>query len=200
MNLTFKLFFKYILWKLNYVFINNKAQKSKNLNIALSNSHLFYLATHIKLASSFYTTQLCDMLAYEVLQNSTNKNSSLAQNTWSKSQNTVIVYNFHSFHSQNRFFIFTQTAVGSTRSRFLKINDGSDSIAELFPAANWLEREISELHGLNFAGKKDLRNLMLQYGDTSAPFQKLFPSIGVKELFYDPLKDTLIQKNVSVQL
>ena len=120
--------------------------------------------------------------------------------TWSKSQNTVIVYNFHSFHSQNRFFIFTQTAVGSTRSRFLKINDGSDSIAELFPAANWLEREISELHGLNFAGKKDLRNLMLQYGDTSAPFQKLFPSIGVKELFYDPLKDTLIQKNVSVQL
>ena len=63
-----------------------------------------------------------------------------------------------------------------------------------------LEREISELHGINFAGKKDLRNLMLQYGDTSSPFQKLFPSIGVKELFYDPLKDTLIQKNVTVQL
>jgi hypothetical protein len=41
---------------------------------------------------------------------------------------------------------------------------------------------------------------MLQYGDTTAPFQKLFPSIGVKELFYDPLKDTLVQKNVSVQL
>ena len=198
MNLSFKLFFKYILWKINYVFVNNIAQKSKNINVTISNSHLFYLCTHLKLATPFYTTQLSDMLAYEVLQNSISNNNST--NNWSKSQNTIIVYNFHSFHSQNRFFLFTQTLTSSTKSKFLKINDSSDSIAELFPAANWLEREISELHGVNFSGKKDLRNLMLQYGDTTAPFQKLFPSIGVKELFYDPLKDTLIQKNVSVQL
>jgi NADH:ubiquinone oxidoreductase subunit C len=136
------------------------------------------------------------MFAYEVLQNKTVTN----QNLWHKAQSTIIVYNFHSFHSQNRFFFFTQTLPTDTKSKLLKINDSSDSIAELFPAANWLEREISELHGLNFSGKKDLRNLMLQYGDTSSPFQKLFPSIGIKELFYDPLKDTLIQKNVSVQL
>lgn len=199
MNLSFKLFFKYILWKINYVFVNNVAQKSKNINLTISNSHLFYLCTHIKLATPFYTTQLCDMLVYEVLQ-SPNTHNSPNTNNWSKAQNTIIVYNFHSFHSQNRFFIFTQTSSTSTKSKFLKINDSSDSIAELFPAANWLEREMSELHGINFAGKKDLRNLMLQYGDTTAPFQKLFPSIGVKELFYDPLKDTLIQKNVSVQL
>ena len=198
MNLSFKLFFKYILWKITYVFVNNIAQKSKNINITVSNSHLFYLCTHLKLATPFYTTQLSDMLAYEVLQNSISNNNST--NNWSKPQNTIIVYNFHSFHSQNRFFLFTQTLTSSTKSKFLKINDSSDSIAELFPAANWLEREISELHGVNFSGKKDLRNLMLQYGDTTAPFQKLFPSIGVKELFYDPLKDTLIQKNVSVQL
>lgn len=198
MNLSFKLFFKYILWKINYVFVNNIAQKSKNINITISNSHLFYLCTHLKLATPFYTTQLSDMLAYEVLQNSISNNNST--NNWSKPQNTIIIYNFHSFHSQNRFFLFTQTLTSSTKSKFLKINDSSDSIAELFPAANWLEREISELHGVNFSGKKDLRNLMLQYGDTTAPFQKLFPSIGVKELFYDPLKDTLIQKNVSVQL
>jgi len=201
-NLTFKLFFKYILWKINYVFINNIAQRSKNVNLTLSNTHLFYLCTHIKLASPFYTTQLCDMLAYEVLQNSPNNqlDNGSPQNTWSKPQNTVIVYNFHSFHSQNRFFIFTQTSSSFTKSKFLKTSDSSESVAELFPAANWLEREISELHGVNFAGKKDLRNLMLQYGDTTSPFQKLFPSIGVKELFYDPLKDTLVQKNVSVQL
>lgn len=180
------------------MFVNNIAQRSKNINLTISNSHLFYLCTHLKLATPFYTTQLSDMLAYEVLQNSISNNNST--NNWSKPQNTIIVYNFHSFHSQNRFFLFTQTLTSSTKSKFLKINDSSDSIAELFPAANWLEREISELHGVNFSGKKDLRNLMLQYGDTTAPFQKLFPSIGVKELFYDPLKDTLIQKNVSVQL
>jgi len=142
------------------------------------------------------------MLAYETLQNSPNyfKQKNLPFNTWSKAQNTVVVYNFHSFQTQNRFFLFTQTAHSFNKSKFLKVNESSDSIAELFPAANWLEREISELHGINFSGKKDLRNLMLQYGDTTSPFQKSFPSIGVKELFYDPLKDTLVQKNVTVQL
>ncbi len=196
------MFFKYILWKINYVFINNLAQRSKNLNIALGNNHLFFLSTHFKLASPFYTTQLCDILAYEVLQNSQtlSNETNVFNNSWTKAQNTIIVYNFHTFYTQNRFFLFTQSSKSFTRSKFLKLNDSSDSIAELFPAANWLEREVSELHGVNFAGKKDLRNLMLQYGDTSSPFQKLFPSIGVKELFYDPLKDTLVQKNVTVQL
>lgn len=197
MNLTFKLFFKYILWKIQYTFINNLSQRSKNINLAISNNHLFFIATHFKLSTLFYTTQLCDILAYEVLQTSNTNNT---KNLWNKSHNTIIVYNFHSFHSQNRFFLFTQTSQDYTKSTFLKSNNSSDSIAELFPSANWLEREVSELHGVNFSGKKDLRNLMLQYGDTSSPFQKLFPSIGVKELFYDPLKDTLIQKNVTVQL
>jgi NADH:ubiquinone oxidoreductase subunit C len=56
------------------------------------------------------------------------------------------------------------------------------------------------MHGVSFAGKKDLRNLMLQYGDTTAPFQKSFPTIGVREIFYNPIKDTVIQSPVSVQL
>jgi len=74
------------------------------------------------------------------------------------------------------------------------------SITELFFAANWLEREVSELHAITFNGKKDIRNLMLQYGDSTAPFQKSFPSIGVKELFYNPVKDTLVQNPVTVQI
>ena len=73
------------------------------------------------------------------------------------------------------------------------------SISELFLNSNWLERELSELHGLFFIGKKDIRNLMLQYGDNSAPFQKAFPSIGTKEIFYDINNDFLIQLPISIQ-
>jgi NADH:ubiquinone oxidoreductase subunit C len=51
-----------------------------------------------------------------------------------------------------------------------------------------------------FTGKQDLRNLLLQYGDSTAPFQKSFPTIGVQEMYYDPIKDTLIQSPVTVQL
>jgi hypothetical protein len=74
-----------------------------------------------------------------------------------------------------------------------------NSITELFLNANWLEREISELHGIFFLGKKDLRNLMLPYGDTSSPMRKSFPSIGIKEIFYDSTTDLLIQTPVSLQ-
>ena len=41
---------------------------------------------------------------------------------------------------------------------------------------------------------------MLQYGDASKPFKKSFPSIGLKEMFYDPIKDTIVQNPLSVQL
>jgi NADH:ubiquinone oxidoreductase subunit C len=144
------------------------------------------------------------MFAYEILSSTSGKPSS-SQNSFkynniNQGQSTIVVYNFHSLHSQNRFFIFTQNVSSAVKSKILAKNDSIDSIAELFPAANWLEREIAELHGISFFGKKDLRNLMLQYGDSTAPFQKFFPSIGVKELFYSPIKDTLVQNHISVQL
>jgi len=41
---------------------------------------------------------------------------------------------------------------------------------------------------------------MLQYGDSSAPFKKLSPTVGLKEMFYEPLKDTLVQNPVTIQL
>jgi NADH:ubiquinone oxidoreductase subunit C len=111
-----------------------------------------------------------------------------------------MVYNFHLLYSQDRVFIFVNNDLLLTKSKILSSNPFIDSIAEIFPAANWLEREAAELHGVTFTGKKDLRNLMLQYGDTSAPFQKSFPTIGLNELYYDPIKDTLVQNPVSVQL
>lgn len=179
------------------------SQKSLNTDIYINNNVLFYACTHMKMSTPFYATQLCDMFAYEVVSPvmPETSNADKSNTMWSKSQSTVVVYNFHSLYSQDRFFFFVQTpTTGGLKSSYLPNTSSSDSIAELFPAANWLEREVSELHGVPFTGKKDLRNLLLQYGDTTAPFQKLFPSIGVKELFYDPLKDTLVQKTVSVQI
>jgi NADH:ubiquinone oxidoreductase subunit C len=74
------------------------------------------------------------------------------------------------------------------------------TLGEVFSTSIWLERELNEMHGLCFKGKKDLRNLMLQYGDSSAPFRKTYPSIGLTELFYDAVTDTLVQTPVSTQI
>jgi hypothetical protein len=40
---------------------------------------------------------------------------------------------------------------------------------------------------------------MLVYGDFSTPLKKSFPSIGIKEIFYDSVSDLLIQTPVSIQ-
>lgn len=63
----------------------------------------------------------------------------------------------------------------------------------------WLEREITEMCGIFFENKKDIRNLLLQYGDTSTPFRKSYPSIGTKETIYDSTDDYIKQNKVSIQ-
>lgn len=205
---NFKLFFKYVFFKIHFSFVNNLAQRSRNTNLCINNSALLFSCSHMKMSTNFYSTQLCDIFAYELLSSTVPKipssdesdDDSFKYNSINKSQSTVVVYNFHSLHSQNRFFIFTQNVSNAVKSIYLSKNDILDSIAELFPAANWLERELAELHGVSFFGKKDLRNLMLQYGDSTAPLQKFFPTIGLKELFYSPIKDTLIQVGLSMQV
>ena len=196
MKLNYKIFFKCLLNKINFSFINNLSQAEKNYNLLVAPKALYYSSLHLRMASAFYSTQLVDIFSYEVPTYANPKAGDSSKYSFSDKQNsTVVVYNYHSLMSQDRFFLFTQTSLSSDQSySFLP------SITELFSAANWLEREASELSGVSFSGKKDLRNLMLQYGDSSAPFQKSFPSVGLREMFYDPLKDTIIQNAVTVQL
>ncbi len=49
----------------------------------------------------------------------------------------------------------------SLRVRLQKPNLEVDSLAPLFAAANWVEREIHELLGIDFKGHPDLRRLLL---------------------------------------
>jgi NADH:ubiquinone oxidoreductase subunit C len=198
MNLNYKLFFKYILFNTNQIFLKYLQRNDKNLNVYINENNLYFLALHLKLSSLFYSTQLSDMFAYET-PNNTNVNNIQNSDKIALVNNSILVYNFHSVMFQQRFFIFvilnSKQNINKTSTSWSSLK----SITELFLNANWLEREISELHGIFFLGKKDLRNLMLPYGDTSAPMRKSFPSIGIKEIFYDSVTDLLIQTPVSLQ-
>lgn len=148
---------------------------------------LYYVALHMKLASSARSSQLVELFAYD------NPISPTATSGTPTTSNSIIVYQFHNLFSQERVFLFT-TGMPSNLSNSPK------SLTELFTTSSWLEREVGEMHGICFGGKKDLRNLMLQYGDSSSPFQKSYPSIGLKEVFYDSVTDNLIQVPVSTQI
>jgi NADH:ubiquinone oxidoreductase subunit C len=197
MNLNFKVYFKYVLFMSNQIFFKYLFRNDKTTNITITQLNLYYLVMHLKLSSVFYSTQLVDMFAYDLPTN-TNISTDLIKKI-SLLNNSLVVYHFHSITFQQRFFIFILNSPNQNINKTSVSWSSLNSITELFSNANWLEREVAELHGIFFTGKKDLRNLMLQYGDTSAPLQKSFPSIGVREIYYDATTDLLIQNPVTIQ-
>ena len=198
MLINYKLYLRYILSKSSFSFINNLSQSEKNYNLLVLPQYVLYLSTHLRFSSAFPLSQLVDIMSYEV----PSQHAALSSlNNYNPEASSVVVYNFHSLYSQDRFFVFSQPSyLSCTGNDLASVSNSLSSVAEVYPAANWLEREVSELNGVSFAGKKDLRNLMLQYGDASNPFKKSFPSIGLKEMHYDPIKDTIVQNPLSVQL
>jgi len=193
-NNNYRVFFRYFFYGVtnNFFFLNHSTHGTYNISLLIPRSVLYYLALYFKFSSLTYSSQLSDIFAYELPITSKTLNKSKTLNLCTSS--SIVTYNFHSLLNQERFFIFT------SNSTTTNIDKSLTSVTELFPNAWWLEREIAELHGIFFRGKKDLRNLMLQYGDVSSPFQKSFPSIGVRELAYDPVVDLITQQPLTVNI
>lgn len=59
------------------------------------------------------------------------------------------------------------------------------SITELYPGADWFEREAYDMYGILFSGHPDLRRLLTDYGFDGHPLRKDFPLTGHVELRYD---------------
>jgi len=73
------------------------------------------------------------------------------------------------------------------------------SAIEIWPAANWFEREAFDLYGIVFSGHPDLRRLLTDYGFIGHPFRKDFPLSGYVEVRYDPEQRRVIYQPVSIE-
>ena len=73
------------------------------------------------------------------------------------------------------------------------------SIVDVWPAANWFEREAFDLYGIMFPGHPDLRRLLTDYGFVGHPFRKDFPISGNVEMRYDPDQGRVIYQPVTIE-
>ena len=73
------------------------------------------------------------------------------------------------------------------------------SVIDLWPAANWYEREAFDLFGFMFTDHPDLRRILTDYGFVGYPFRKDFPMIGKVEMRYDDVQKRVIYQPVSIE-
>jgi NADH-quinone oxidoreductase subunit C len=74
-----------------------------------------------------------------------------------------------------------------------------ESVNDVWPAANWFEREAFDLYGIMFSGHDDLRRILTDYGFIGHPFRKDFPLSGNVEMRYDPDQKRVIYQPVTIE-
>jgi NADH-quinone oxidoreductase subunit C len=73
------------------------------------------------------------------------------------------------------------------------------SVIDVWPSANWYEREAFDFYGVMFTGHPDLRRILTDYGFVGHPFRKDFPLSGNVEMRYDPEQGRVIYQPVTIE-
>lgn len=74
-----------------------------------------------------------------------------------------------------------------------------ESVTDIWPVANWFEREAFDLYGIVFTGHPDLRRILTDYGFIGNPFRKDFPITGYVEMRYDVDQKRVVYQPVTIE-
>ncbi|MDA9604912.1 NADH-quinone oxidoreductase subunit C [Candidatus Pelagibacter sp.] len=106
-----------------------------------------------------------------------------------EAQRFKVVYLFLSHQFNQRIIL----------SYLINENEVIQSLTPIFPAANWMEREVFDMYGVKFKDHPDLRRILTDYGFEGHPLRKDFPLTGHSEVRYSEDQKKVIKEPVKLE-
>ena len=100
----------------------------------------------------------------------------------------LLVYNLLSVSKNFRIKVKTKTTEDNPVA----------SVYEVYPCANWYEREVWDLFGIRFSGHPDLRRILTDYDFDGHPLRKDFPLTGFTQVRFDDELGRVINEPVKL--
>ena len=81
----------------------------------------------------------------------------------------------------------------------LELGTKIPSITKIFPSANWMEREVFDMYGVEFVDHPDLRRILTDYNFEGYPLRKDFPLTGFNEVRYSESEKKVVYEKVKLE-
>ena len=178
-----------IFEKNNFIVWTSEKLAHNHYFIYISKNYFFILNKFLKNELFLNFSFLIENSAIDTL-NYLNINNS--QNLFFKNKRFLLFYTYYFYNIKTKITFLLNCE---------KNNKTITSIDTIFNNAGWLERETSEMYGIYFIWKTDVRKLLLDYSKNDSPLLKDYPVSGYQDYFYNILEDTVsFYNNEVIQL